>query len=73
MFALVAIGFMWLKMAKAAGVKLAGGANGQAAFYSSKLKTARFFMTKILPETEQHFRTIMAGSKPLMDFAVDEF
>jgi hypothetical protein len=30
-------------------------------------------MTKILPETELHFRTIMAGAKPLMDFGVDEF
>ena len=72
MFALVAIGFMWLKMAKAAKEKLAEGSD-LAEFYGSKLKTARFFMAKILPETEMHFRTIMAGAKPLMDFGVDEF
>ena len=72
MFALVAIGFMWLKMAKAAKAKLAEGSD-RTEFYGSKLKTARFFMTKILPETETHFRTIMAGAKPLMDFGVDEF
>jgi alkylation response protein AidB-like acyl-CoA dehydrogenase len=72
MFALVAIGFMWLKMAKAAKAKLSEGSD-RAGFYGSKVKTARFFMTKILPETEQHFRAIMAGAKPLMDFAVDEF
>jgi alkylation response protein AidB-like acyl-CoA dehydrogenase len=71
MFALVAIGFMWLKMAKAAKAKLAEG--GDATFYGSKLKTARFFMTKILPEAEMHFRTIMAGAKPLMELGVDEF
>jgi len=71
MFALVAIGFMWLQMAKAAKAKLAEGRD--ATFYGSKLKTARFFMTKILPEAETHFRTIMAGAMPLMDFGVDEF
>ena len=72
MFALVALGYMWIKMAKVAKAKL-GEANGKAAFYGSKIKTARFFVTKILPETEQHFRAIMAGSKPLMDLAVEEF
>jgi alkylation response protein AidB-like acyl-CoA dehydrogenase len=72
MFALVAIGFMWLQMAKTAKSKLAENAD-RAEFYGSKIKTARFYMTKILPEAEQHFRTIMAGAKPLMDFGVDEF
>ncbi len=72
MFALVAIGFMWLRMAKAATAKLSAG-EGPESFYASKVKTARFFMTKILPEAEQHFRAIMAGSKPLMDFGLDEF
>jgi alkylation response protein AidB-like acyl-CoA dehydrogenase len=72
MFALVAIGFMWARMAKVAKAKAAEGGD-KAAFYGSKVKTARFFMAKILPETEQHFRAIMAGAKPLMDFGVDEF
>jgi alkylation response protein AidB-like acyl-CoA dehydrogenase len=72
LFALVAIGFMWLRMAKVAKANLTAGA-GPESFYSSKVKTARFFMTKILPEAEQHFRAIMAGAKPLMDFGLDEF
>jgi alkylation response protein AidB-like acyl-CoA dehydrogenase len=72
LFALVAIGFMWLRMAKAAKAKLAAG-EGPESFYTGKVKTARFFMTKILPEAEQHFRAIMAGAKPLMDVGVDEF
>jgi len=72
LFALVALGFMWLRMAKAAQGKLAAG-DGKADFYNSKIKTARFFMTKILPETEMHFRAIMAGAKPLMDMALEEF
>ena len=72
LFALVAIGFMWARMAKVAKAKAAEGSD-KSAFYGSKVKTARFFMAKILPETEQHFRAIMAGAKPLMDFGVDEF
>jgi alkylation response protein AidB-like acyl-CoA dehydrogenase len=72
LFALVAIGFMWMQMAKVAKAKQAEGGD-KAAFYGSKVKTARFFVTKILPEAEQHFRTIMAGAKPLMDMGVDEF
>ncbi|MDB5395355.1 MAG: putative acyl-CoA dehydrogenase [Rhodospirillales bacterium] len=72
MFALVAIGFMWARMAKVAKAR-AAESGVRAAFYDSKVKTARFFMTKILPETEQHFRAIMAGAKPLMDFGVEEF
>jgi hypothetical protein len=63
---------MWARRAKVAKAKAAEGGD-KAAFYGSKVKTARFFMTKILPETELHFRTIMAGAKPLMDFGVDEF
>jgi alkylation response protein AidB-like acyl-CoA dehydrogenase len=72
MFALVAMGFMWLKMVKAATAKLAD-ANGNAAFYEAKVKTARFFFQKILPEPETRFRTIMAGAKPLMDLDVEAF
>ena len=72
MFALVAIGYMWMRMAKVAKAKLPA-ANGNAAFYSGKLKTARFFVQKILPETEQHFRAIMAGAAPLMDLEDEEF
>ena len=72
MFALVAIGYMWLRMALAARAKLPQ-ANGNAAFYTGKLKTARFFVQKMLPETETHFRAIMAGAKPLMDVSEEEF
>jgi alkylation response protein AidB-like acyl-CoA dehydrogenase len=72
MFALVAIGYMWTRMAKVAKAKLPE-ADGNAVFYSGKLKTARFFVQKILPETEQHFRAIMAGAAPLMDLEEEEF
>ncbi|TIR54704.1 MAG: acyl-CoA dehydrogenase, partial [Mesorhizobium sp.] len=48
LFGLVALGYMWGQMAKAAQTKLAEGANGAASFYDNKLVTARFFMERIM-------------------------
>lgn len=66
LFGLVALGWMWLRMVKAAQAKLAAG-EGNAAFYEAKVKTARFYMAKLLPQTNALFITIMAGAKPLME------
>ncbi|MGI9420579.1 MAG: acyl-CoA dehydrogenase C-terminal domain-containing protein [Geminicoccaceae bacterium] len=68
LFALVALAYMWVRMVKVAQRKLADGANGDASFYQAKVRTARFFMTKILPENSALFARIMAGAEPLMDF-----
>jgi alkylation response protein AidB-like acyl-CoA dehydrogenase len=68
LFALVVLAFMWVKMVKVAKAKLAAGADGDASFYEAKIKTARFFMTKILPENSALFAQIMAGGAPLMAF-----
>jgi hypothetical protein len=67
LFALVAMAFVWARMAEIAQAKLADGTE-EAAFYEAKLGTARFFMTKILPESGALFAQIMAGSAPLMQF-----
>ena len=66
MFGLVALGWMWLKSVKAARAKLAAG-DGDAAFLEAKVKTARFFMAKLLPQTGALFTTILSGAKPLME------
>lgn len=74
MFALVALGFMWARMALVAQQKLESGATDRPkAFYEAKLKTASFFMEKMLPETESRFRTIMSGAGPLMGMSDEEF
>ena len=73
LFALVVLGFIWVKMVKVAKAKLADGANGDASFYEAKINTARFFMTKILPENGALFARIMAGAEPLMAFEDDAF
>jgi alkylation response protein AidB-like acyl-CoA dehydrogenase len=72
MFALVAMAYMWAQMAKVAQEKIASG-SGDMAFYESKIKTARFFMERVLPETEARFRMVMAGAKTLMEPTVEEF
>jgi alkylation response protein AidB-like acyl-CoA dehydrogenase len=67
LFALVAMAYLWARMAEIARRRLAEG-TGERAFYQAKLDTARFFMAKVLPENGALFAQIMAGSAPLMQF-----
>lgn len=72
LFAYVAVGFMWLKMAKVAAEKLPN-AGGRALFYDAKLRTARFYFAKIMPQVNALNLAIMAGSKPVMDVPLEAF
>lgn len=71
-FALVAMGYMWIQMAKVAQEKLAEGADNKE-FYDSKIKTARFFFTRMLPEADWHFKAVMAGAPSLMELDEAQF
>ncbi len=71
-FALVAMGYMWIQMAEISLKKLADG-EGDKKFHQAKIKTARFFFARMLPEADWHFKAIMAGSDTLMDHNEDEF
>ncbi|MFP4312847.1 MAG: acyl-CoA dehydrogenase C-terminal domain-containing protein [Alphaproteobacteria bacterium] len=71
-FALVALAYMWCLMVKAAHEKKASG-EGDSAFYDSKIKTARFYMHRVLPEADARFKMVMAGAGTLMAFEDDEF
>ncbi len=75
MFALVALAFMWARMAKVSQAQLRDGqSNGVApAFYENKVVVARFFMTRILPETSSLFAKIMAGKAGMMAMAEEAF
>jgi len=68
LFALVAMAYMWARVARVAQAKLADGGAEDARFYEAKLATARFFMTKLLPENSALFAQIMAGAAPVMAF-----
>jgi alkylation response protein AidB-like acyl-CoA dehydrogenase len=64
LFALTALAFMWARMARVALDNLEGD---RAAFYRPKLATARFFMTRLLPQSSGHFAAIMAGKASIME------
>ena len=68
LFALTALGFMWVRMAKAA---LARSDEGE--FARTKLATARFYMAKVLPETGALFQSLMSGAKPVMELEAAAF
>ncbi len=71
-FALVAMGYMWIQMAKVAQEKLEAG-DGDKEFYESKIKTARFFFARMLPEADWHFKAVMAGAESLMELDEAQF
>jgi alkylation response protein AidB-like acyl-CoA dehydrogenase len=72
LFALVALGFMWLKMAKAATAKLPA-AGDRAAFYDAKIKTAKFYFSKIMPQANALNLAILSGAKTVMDMPAEAF
>jgi hypothetical protein len=45
-----------------------GGANGDAAFYRTKLQTARFYFERILPQAGALLFQIKAGKEAMMTF-----
>jgi acyl-CoA dehydrogenase len=73
LFGLVALGYMWCRMAEAAAHKLAAGADGSAARLNAKLITGRFFVERLLPETAAQLARIKAGAASTMDLPADAF
>ena len=72
LFGLVAMGYMWAKMAKAAQDKKGLG-NGVAARMDAKLLTGRFFMERMLPETGAHLARISTGADITMAMPAEMF
>ena len=72
LFGLVALGFMWARMAKVSAAK-APAANGEAGFYQAKLDTARFYMERMLPQTGALYASIKAGKASMMNMAEAAF
>ncbi len=69
---IVALGLMWLRMAKVAGEALAGGAPDKA-FYEAKLVTARYFGERFTPDAGALRRKIEMGSEAVMALPVEAF
>ncbi|MBI3274378.1 MAG: acyl-CoA dehydrogenase C-terminal domain-containing protein, partial [Methylocystis sp.] len=72
LFGLVALGYVWLKIAKAALEKKARG-DGVAAGMDAKLATGKFFMERMLPETSLRLARIVAGADTMMSLPAEMF
>ena len=71
LFGLVALGYMWGKMAKAAQGKLAEGASQP--IYETKLATARYYFDRIMPESTAHLARISSGADSMMALDSEAF
>ncbi|MBE2262194.1 MAG: acyl-CoA dehydrogenase C-terminal domain-containing protein [Burkholderiaceae bacterium] len=58
-------GYFWARMAQVALREIAAGNTDP--FYAAKLQTARFYFSRLFPETASLMRTARAGSKALME------
>ncbi|MFL5231365.1 MAG: acyl-CoA dehydrogenase C-terminal domain-containing protein [Microvirga sp.] len=72
LFGLVAMGYMWARIAKAAQAKKAQG-NGVAEKMDAKLVTGRFFMERMLPETGARLACIASGADAVMALPAEAF
>jgi alkylation response protein AidB-like acyl-CoA dehydrogenase len=72
LFALTALGMVWLRMARAAHSGLKAGA-GDAGFYQSKLATARYFMQRALPDGIAMLARIKTGADAMMALDAEVF
>jgi hypothetical protein len=69
---LVALGYMWGRMVKAAQDRLAESGEAQD-FYRNKIITGRYFMERIMPETAVHLARISSGSETMMSLPAEAF
>jgi acyl-CoA dehydrogenase len=69
---LVALGYMWARIAKAA-LDRKGQGDGVADRMDAKLTTGRFFMERLMPETGALSRRIQAGSDAIMAMPAEMF
>jgi alkylation response protein AidB-like acyl-CoA dehydrogenase len=72
LFGHVAIGHAWAMMAEAAHRALAAG-GGEDDFYANKLRTGRYYMSRLLPETAVRLARIRSGAAPVMDLPAEAF
>lgn len=56
-----------------AAVALPKAEREESGFCRATLATARFYMTRILPQSSSLFATIMAGKQPLMELEAELF
>jgi len=70
---LVALGYMWCRIAEAARTKVATTGNGAAERMTQRLATGRFFMERLLPAAATHLTRIKAGAASTMALPAEAF
>lgn len=73
LFGITGLAFMWAKMAKAATEKLVAAEGGDKVFYETKIKTGRYYMEHVVPETATHLARVRHGADTMMSLAAGEF
>lgn len=69
LFGLTAFAYMWALMAKTALEKQGSG----DPYYETKLKTGRYFVERMLPETSAHLAKLKTGAESMMALEADLF
>ena len=69
---IVAMGLMWLRMARASRAALEAG-DSDAEFHRTKLVTARYFADRVMPESHSLRRQVEAGAESLMKLPAEAF
>ena len=72
LFGLTSLAWLWSQQAQLARRQLDGGSS-ETHFYAAKIKSADFFMARILPEADALLSEIKAGKATLMAFTDEEF
>ncbi|MFD1695114.1 acyl-CoA dehydrogenase C-terminal domain-containing protein [Roseibium aestuarii] len=73
LFGLVAIGYMWAKIAKVINAKLADGSASNEAELKAMLAFGTFYMERLMPETAAHLARISSGCETMMSVEADLF
>jgi len=72
LFGHVCMGLAWARMAKAASKALQDGTEEEA-YYTAKLATGRYYMSRVLPATKLYLARIETGAEPVMDLPAEAF
>jgi hypothetical protein len=73
LFGFVALGHMWLRMCRTALERKASGGAFDAAWYDTKLATARFYFARMMPQCGALAANVMAGAASILEFPKDRF
>jgi hypothetical protein len=71
LFGLTAVAYMWAMMAKAANAKIAAGDSDP--LYARKLKLARYYVERVLPESSGRLARLKTGADLLMSLSAEDF